>query len=310
MLVDDIFKIVNDTIDSTPAWKLGDFVDSNPAHHWIIASDYVINDKNRNRNSYCYTIFPVWSDIVVPMADIQASLPKDLKETRDISDAAIAMLRSEKNFSFCFVNHKGQAFFHNGDDVRGSLDATIAILTKRTEWSAPLKFVSTIRQKAEAKSFNPELLSNISLVILFASILAMRITLLSSPQSISWFSDRDSIVTAHDQFANALFNIQYYQACHENGVQTRGTKLVIGIMGMTNWYDAYIRIPDYHAGTLAAFDPESNSVASEKHLDLLTKIISSSNNIVIIDFSIVRNKFECRELVIRQNPSARAPIST
>jgi hypothetical protein len=179
-------------------------------------------------------------------------------------------------------------------DVRSSLDTAIEMFSGQETAAALTETLKKMRAAAAAKNFNFKLFSDIMLGSLFAAIIAMFITKLSAPRSVSWFSDRDKIITSNNRVADALLSMHFYQACHEYGVRCDSVRLVVGDMSVEPWYDDLIRVPDFIAGALSAFDRDTRCVSTQKHFDLLTKVISDAPNIATIDTQVRPSAFRCQ----------------
>jgi hypothetical protein len=126
MRIEDVFRVLHDGIENTYGERLRNYLTCNPAPNWVIASDYVIGDKNRYRDTFCYTIFPVVGDLTATQVELREKIPRDLKATSLITNSIVECLRSHQRFSFCFVVDPRRGFFSDVNDVRSSIDATLA----------------------------------------------------------------------------------------------------------------------------------------------------------------------------------------
>jgi hypothetical protein len=93
-------------------------------------------------------------------------------------------------------------------------------------------------------------------------------------------------------------------ACHEFSVEAQGMILGNGDMAEQVWFDELIRIPDFLAGALSAFDRPSRMVSTEKHLNLLTKVVSDATNIAVLELETQRNRFACHTMIISNEKAA------
>ena len=305
MRLEDVLGVLNTVIIKNHEAALGAFLARENASQWVIASDYVIGGAGRYRDAYCYTIYPIYGELETTLNSVRASLPRDLKKTVTISTEAVKFLRSARHFSFCFVLRQGQTLFGSIGAVRDSLDLTIEMVEARSGWAEQLAALKRLRQKARAKNFNVKLLSDGVLASLFAAVIAMFVTKLASAALVSWFSDRDSMVISYNKIAFDLLGMHFYQACHEFQVPYGTVKLAVGDMSAAAWYDEMVRIPDFLAGALSAFDRETRGVATEKHLDLLTKVVSDAANIAVIEVDVTQSSFGARSLLLFREGSVR-----
>lgn len=298
MTLEDVLGVLADVINKDHASNLADFLRKHYAPDWVIASDYVIGDRDRHRDSFCYTIYPIDDGVVRTQADIRRLIPADLKNTGAITDNLVACLRSPRQFSFCFVRRPGEQFFDSVADVRTMLDETLAMVEGRQNWDEQVRMLRRLRQDASANGFKFNLFSNIILASLFAAVIAMYIAKLTDARTVSWFSDRDSIMTAYNKIAVDLFGMHFPQACRKYGVRYEPIRLVVGEMPESPWYDELIRAPDHVAGALSALDPQTRDVSTPKHLDLLARVISDAPNIAVIETEVQRNAFGCATLIL------------
>jgi hypothetical protein len=298
MIIEDVLRVITDTIDKNHIIDLEAFFKKYSASNWVIASDYVIDGKSRHRDAFCYTIYSFDGEIADAKAEIQRMIPADLKKMGEITDDIVACLRSPTRFSFCFVLHPGQQLFDNVADIRTSLDGTLAMVEGRQAWDEQIDVLRRLRQAASANGFKFKLFSDITLASLFAAVIAMYVAKLTDARSVSWFSDRDKMVTAYDQVAIHLFGMQFCQACYEYGVRYDSIRLAAGDMTEQPWFDELIRVPDHLAGALSAFDPQTGDVSTQKHLDLLARVISDAPNIAVIETKVQRNAFGCAALIM------------
>ncbi len=298
MKMEDIYNVLRGVIHNNYIVPLKGFMNSYATPNWVIASDYVIGEKGRYKDTFCYTIYPIGDELVSLLKEIKAKIPNDLKHTARIGNDIVECLRSDRRFSFCFVIERGQKFFANVGDVRASLDMAIEMFGYKDTWATMTATLKERRQAASAKNFNFKLFSDITLASLFAAIIAMFITELSAPGSVFWFSDRDKIITSNNRVADALLSMHFYQACHEYGVRCDSVRLGVGDMSVEPWYDDLIRVPDFFAGALSAFDRDTRNVSTQKHCDLLTKVISDAPNIATIETEVKASAFRCQPILI------------
>jgi hypothetical protein len=298
MRIEDVFRVLHDGIENNYRRRLRCYLTRHPVSNWVVASDYVIGDKTRYKDAFCYTIYPIANDLTATQREIREKIPRDLKSTSVITDSIVECIRSDERFSFCFVVDKGQGFFNDAEDVRSSIGLTLETVKNRKNWDAQAAALRRLNQTAKAKSFNFQLFSNTILASLFAAIVAMFITKFGKAKYIHWFSDRDSMVTSYRKVAYDLLGTHFYQACYECGINYESIELGIGDMTVSPWYDEFVRIPDFLAGALSAFDPETLGVASQKHSDVLTNVISDASQIGVIYIEVRRNAFSCRPALL------------
>jgi hypothetical protein len=298
MRMDDIYDVLRGMIHNNYIAQLKGFMDVYATPNWVIASDYVIGVSGRYKDTFCYTLYPIGDEVESVLKDIKIKIPNDLKHTSRVGKDIIECLRSDSRFSFCFIIDRGQKFFANVDDVRTCLDMAIDMFGFKDTWAKMTAVLKERRQAASARNFNFKLFSDIMLASLFCSIIAMLIAKLNTPRTIYWFSDRDNIVTSNNHVADALFAMHFYQACASYGMKCDHLQVGVGDMTSQPWYDELIRIPDFFAGALSAFDYETRNVSTQKHCDVLTKVIADAPNIAPIKTVVNPKAFRCERIMI------------
>jgi hypothetical protein len=142
-----------------------------------------------------------------------------------------------------------------------------------------------LQRRATANNFKPHLMRDIFLVTGIAAVLAYLLTKWTSPRTVGWFSDRDNIIAAYDKVAADLFMINHGSICQHRGVEFRGVQLRYGDprpdprFPKRSWYDAIVRVPDYLAGTLAAYNYRENTTSGGlKVSETIRKVLPSALN--------------------------------
>jgi hypothetical protein len=103
---------------------------------------------------------------------------------------------------------------------------------------------------------------------------------------VGWFSDRDSITTAHEAFANhpCASNVIVFSQRHLNGWV--GPCLGVNAPteeGGTLWCDSLLRVPDHLAGMVSAWDFDQNTIPeARKYQQVLTGGIASNSNVQLL----------------------------
>jgi hypothetical protein len=99
------------------------------------------------------------------------------------------------------------------------------------------------------------------------------VPLSNQKRPIGWFSDRDKLTTWCDGvlWDYAMENV--LGIADQLGIRLEATQFPIAVPDPSTpakdplWYDELIRIADYFAGSLAAFDKATNVVPSDKLWD-------------------------------------------
>jgi hypothetical protein len=100
--------------------------------------------------------------------------------------------------------------------------------------------------------------------MMISTVLAAFCTLIVAKERnievVGWFPDRDSITEAYDRIANSMFAVNFSAFCQQRQIDHRNIRTVVGLPQVDSeapnkmWYDELIRIPDFFAGGLAAWD--------------------------------------------------------
>jgi hypothetical protein len=87
--LENILGVLKEVIDQDHAERPGTFLVEHATPTWVIASDYVVDDSSRHRNTFCYTIYPISDGLASVQSEIRAKIPNDLKKTPQINEAII-----------------------------------------------------------------------------------------------------------------------------------------------------------------------------------------------------------------------------
>lgn len=314
---EDLWAMLEALIEDDPQRRFETFVKRNLTKVWFIGSDYVISDGTRPNDCVCFTVYPVdEKDHPRDWRDIPKALARDFKNTKNIDENMVSFLRDDRRFSFCFVVTKERNPDVDREMVKAAIDGNIAIMMA---WKDADRHCDSIvrmrklRQRAEAKAFKARLLADIFLVTNVVTVITYLLTKWTSPRIVGWFSDRDAIITAWDKIANDLFVINHSAICQQRGVEFRGVELRVGDprpdprFAKQSWYDALVRIPDYLAGTLAAFIYREGTFVGgqQKVPDMITKVLRDASNLSII--ALERNGDQLMPMYVNITKKTDAP---
>jgi hypothetical protein len=291
---DEFWVLCERLIENDPKQRFKNFVERNAKKNWFFSSDYVIADSTRPNDCLCFTVYPI--DERNPTAlwkEIPAILTADLKKIKNLSDDAIAFLRQETHFSICIVLTKDR---YSGDDreivrlaIRQLLDGMHA-WKDANQQKAFIVRVQKLERSAAANNFKSRLMRDMFLVTSIASVIAYLLTKWTNPRTVGWFSDRDNMISAYDGIAHGLFAINHGSICQHRDVEFRNVQLRYGNplpdpkYPTQSWYDAIIRIPDYLAGTLAAYNYRENVTSGQKASEMVRGVFVNAANSLVITF--------------------------
>lgn len=237
-----------------------------------------------------------------------AALSQDLKKTKLISDAAIALLNDERFFTFVAVLPKRSRLHATRQDVLRSIDQSIHLISTWQNAAMHqdiIRSYQSLRADAQAKSFNCLLYDRMLLAATFAAIVAALIIqeapAETPPEAIGWFSDRDAIVEKSGGLAQHLFSVVLNDYCiasqlkfppqygfigdhmHAAGAQAAPTR-------GEQWYDPIIRVADYYGGSIGEIDYDAIEPGkkvrgtSPKYDQLLSLVFSDNERLTIVRF--------------------------
>jgi hypothetical protein len=299
---EDLWAALEGVIAGDVLNRFESFVAQNPTKGWIIGSDYVIGDKTRPHDCLCFTVYPIYEhEPLKHWQEIAEAIPQDLKKTRRIDEKIVSCLRDRRRFSFCFIVTKERNPNVDRDVAKAAIDRNLEIMLRWEDADKHdhyIKRMQRLRQHAQAKAFKAHLFADMFLVTNIVTVIGYLITKLASPRIIGWFFDRDSITSAYGGVAKDLFAINHSAICQQRGVPYQGVQLGLGNplpdpqSPNQSWYDPIVRIPDFLAGTLAAFNYRTRTFegGKQKIPDLLTKVFSDAPNIAIIIFEKIDDR--------------------
>jgi hypothetical protein len=292
---DDFWVMCESLIENDYQKRFNHFLTKNPSNAWFISSDYVIGHRSRPNDCMCFTIYPInYQDPLAIWREIPSVLRKDLKQVRGLSEESIAFLKQDSHFSICIILPKER---HTGNDrelVKAAIDKLLAGMCAWKDADRHQEYIARVRglaRSATANNFKAALMRDIFLVTTAAAVIAYLLTKLTSPRLVGWFSDRDDIIAAYDRIAADLFIINYGSICQHRGVNFENVQLRNGNplpdpqVTKQSWYDAIVRIPDYLAGTLAAYNYGDNTTSGkQKVFETICEVLPNALNLIIVAF--------------------------
>jgi hypothetical protein len=267
----------------------------NGVKHYMLASDYCINDDNRPNDVFSFVIFPNAIDFLTLKEIIRNVMSKDLKETNEIDKRAINLLNSgfvfALNFIFPKVNGKRALKTVEKGAVLFNIDKVIEMVNiwiknepeKEETYKLLIKKFKIFKSECMKKSFNIKLFVNIMICSTIAAYLCYIISKHSGIHEICWFSDRDNMSTYGNGILFDYFSIQ------NNGFEKNDTEYTYKSQLATTspnetegmWYDEIIRLPDYFAGSYSGFNHKTNEIMAKKYYAILNISKENTANILV-----------------------------
>lgn len=286
MIVDALRSTISQGIEP----HFADYVQQHRTTRWMMFSDYVLKQPNRPNDVFAFTLLPGGSHLASLNAQFAATATHDFKDIRKVSESMLRLLSDNRLFTFCFIVRPSRVITRNVTTLRGMLDQTISMMEKWNDADTHRELVDSfkaMRRKAASQSFNVRLIDNIILATTFAAFLTYLICKQARAKLIGWFSDRDSITTAHDRIANYFYGVSVSSFCQWLMEGWKGPEL--GLNGPVNdgnplWCDAHLRAPDYFAGAISAWNIEQNTLLpkASKYYQILTKAVANQPNVYLI----------------------------
>ena len=259
---------------------------------WIIACDFVLNEREAASDAYAYTFFPYNADLMDVKAKITTLVPKDFKKTKDIRSELVEFLRSGETFTVCLLTPKNFSAAGGIDTVRASLEVTLDVMRSWHDAHNQRKVIRAferLREKAKANNFNAQLMSTIMIATVLAAFCAILLAQERRIEIVGWFPDRDNITTAYERIADYMFSVNFSAFCNRHGIDERSIKTAIGIANpdplkpKQTWYDELVRIPDFLAGPLAGWDYKQNLVTGrQKYVEILQGAVADNPYVITL----------------------------
>jgi hypothetical protein len=296
MVFDALRAGVDDEIDA----RFARYVRDHRTDRWLLFSDYVLGVKERPNDVFAFTVAAAGKYLPGLTQDFEANAKRDFKEVRNVGEPMMRLMRDSRLFTYCFVVDPKRILTRNVATIRGMFDRSIARLNAKPDralYERDIKTLKAVRSKADSPRFSVRLFDNIVLAAAFAGFLTYLICATRRASRVGWFSDRDSIITSHKAFAHHLYagNVTAFSQRFLDGWV--GPSLGVNgpiEEGGTLWCDSFLRVPDYLAGTLSAWNlgentiPEarkyrqvgSDGIASNPNVQVLRLILKCENNLI------------------------------
>ena len=304
----EIIKNILETFDQSAIVQFREFLAKQPnVTKWMIASDYCLHDSDRPQDVMSFAIIPYddWFDKI--KKEIGAAIPCDIKKARDIGNPAITYFRKQTIFHVSFILSKDGTLLTNGPGsnklaiARESIKITIEHLVEMDLDQADIRKLRALALDAQSNGFNTKLFSDVLLLSVLFPFITLIIARERSVEIVGWFSDRDSMTKWHD---GVVWTFAYENTRGIGGflgIDIDSAKITVALPDMSSgkeemWYDNFIRIADYFAGAIAAWDTVANGVKHKKHARMLRDVIADAPNVVIMKLTIGHYGMQCARL--------------
>lgn len=286
---------------------------------WYVLSDYCLGDKSKKNDVVSFSILLHHDKLKNIKEYINAFAPKDLKQTRNVSEGFLKYINSPVIFNISFVIDRSSKYMREYSDVENmksflpAFREVVEVFDSNSNLGND--YFLEVKRRTElferdfgSKNFNAKLSRQIYLVSTFASLIFFYLTSLKKPSNIAWISDRDAIVHRYDGVAFDLAYIMFLNEYSAVKGSKEGTPIVIGKPKFVFWeaqksgadtYDELVRIPDYLAGTLADFDIDKQVFSKDKYYKMLQYSLVNSENHAIFQIYGDSKKLSARRLAFK-----------
>lgn len=274
---------------------------------WKCFSDYCLDDKSKPNDVMTFSIFPYVSDYFIVESIIMEIAKVDIKNTRTINKKYIEFLKHYPLINFSFIlNERKKLFGDNGLERKNQLINEYERLKKMYEnWitNEPEKEERYLYSIKKVNSCLNDIRKNKKLNIyidmllisfLGAYVSHIIINKINKLEIFGWFSDRDKIMDVENSFITDMFHNNLHTLIDKKEFQfaTTHAKSTSEI-----FYNQFVKIPDYIAGTLADYNLQDNLVSKDKFNTILTEYMADNiyNNFVF-EIYMEDNEYKCSKI--------------
>jgi hypothetical protein len=281
---------------------------------WFIAADFCLHDEDRPNNVYAFSILPYDATFSSIKDEIRKAIPRDWKKSKNISQSAIGYLANQRRFHIAFVLPQPPAVFYNGPGsnasciARESISLSIDQLTSQSNNTEIVRKLRDLLQKSASKSFNVKLLADIYILKDFICFVTLLLARETTVEKVSWLPDRDNMTTWCDGVIFDLGIANLLGAAQHLELQIAHETLSVALPRPDSaenamWFDELIRLPDYVAGILAAWNLARNEIPSEKakYMVMAQQFVASAENIMVFKV-LYDTEFQSSRLLFNSPP--------
>ncbi|WP_342051330.1 MULTISPECIES: hypothetical protein [unclassified Cupriavidus] len=314
----DILNCIFDTFDQGLLKDFQGFLAGKKhVSKWMIAADFCIDAKRPN-TIFAFSVLPHDAAPESIQRKIASSLPSDWKSSRDLTEAATSILRSDEYYHFCFVLDRKYKYFQdeNGNssprNAKKAIEKTLSLIRKKASQET-LTRAYKLRQESLKKNFSTSLASQICLFSIFYSFITLALLRERKSELIGWFPDRDKITEYCDGVAWDFLNYNVAGMAEKLGISIAGVEFGNAIPDPTQrpedamWFDEMIRLPDYLASPLSVLDLTKNElvVDKKKYSDALNNVFVGTQNIAVFRLHIKPGSAQAARLSIQAADEAQ-----
>ena len=308
-----IFKELTTCWDGSSRALFQNFLAANPdVTRWMVSADYCLRDTSRANDCYAFSVMPMEADFTAMKDRIRAALPKDIKRARYLTQEGVDLLTNPKHFHLVIVVPKDRDVFNNGpgsnplDVSREFVGMTLIQAEDKERGSDTIRPLKKLVEAARAKKFNFELYGDLLLLGLFFPFVSLLINRERKAEVTGWMSDRDNMTIWGDGVIWTHSTESFIGLGELLGIDVAGTEIRVAVPAVASgpmWFDEMIRLPDYYAGTVAAWDAPSNSLPpnpkSILFVQMLEHVLADAKNGVVLRLDIGGDGLQWRRIAVR-----------
>jgi hypothetical protein len=310
-----LLKLLNQTFNKSTKSNIRDNYLKNLKNvsKWKCFSDYCFDDKNKPNNVVTFSIFPNIDNYLLLEKYISEIAITDIKKTKTVQNNFIEFLKEYPLINFSFILNNRETLFgdtssERKESVLNHLNWAVA-LYKNWIKNEPdkneyyLKIIKVLEECIIETKNNRKIKIYIDLILvsfLGAYVYHIILSEINEIEVIGWFSDRDKIFEIGDGLI-----INFFQN-NLHGLLTEKNSSYQFVSSLSNsnfdiFYDHFIKIPDYIAGTLADFNIDKNLISKNKFDKILTEYMGAeTNNNFVFRIFKENDQFKCGKIQIRK----------
>lgn len=290
---DNMFMLLNNAIQGNIEDNFKKYISRHKCSKWTVASDFVIDAEDRFNNTYILTIFPHNKDIQERLKKIKEILPADLKQTQTITATMLDYLSSQDLFHFCFIINQNVNLIPDKETAQKMIDETIKMVQGWPQSQIKetvLKKIKLFRHKSQRNTFSCARFQSAVLTATFtAFIFYLILSKNEHAELFCWAPDRDNMISELDGgLIYDMVNITFNSFCQRTSLNNKKIQFLYTSPAAQgpNWFDELIRLSDFLAGPLSAFDFTNNKIrdnpVSRKYTSIIHGVIADNPNTAII----------------------------
>ncbi len=304
LLLNETFKNTNKQIENNYFTE-----ELKNVEKWICYSDYCFDDNNKPNNVVTFSILPIVDDIKKLECFIKETAKKDIKKTQTINPKFVKFLNKYPLVNFSFIlNDRFKIFGQTHNDRKNRLkkdfEATKEMYNlwiknqpkKKKEYKKVIKKINRCIELINSNKKIKQLIDIMLISFLGGYCSNIILNKLNNLKLYGWFSDRDKLFDIENGLVANFFHNTLHGLIDDKNFQF-GT--AIADCNFDIFYDEFIKIPDYIAGTLADYNMTQNVISKDKFNTMLTDYMGDNEyNNYIFSLSVEKSNISFNKIEI------------